>query len=93
MKVPVKDMTLKEYYEEFTYLRGGKNVAVTYLNIPSNTYRRISTISKMNGIKISTMISHMLTLATLLYDIDTLMIPILRVKDETEIDNREDKWA
>jgi hypothetical protein len=28
-----------------------------------------------------------------LYDIDTLMIPILRVKDETEIDNREDKWA
>jgi hypothetical protein len=91
MKVPVKDMTLKEYYEEFIYLRGGKNVAVTYMNIPDNTYKRISTLSKMNGTRISVMISHLLTLATLLYDIDTLMIPILRVKDETEIDNREDK--
>lgn len=76
--MPIRRMSIEEYYKEYKKLRKGVYVAKT-IHIPQKTVEKLNQISEISGIPVLRLISSIITQFALTYSYDELVVPHLEV--------------
>jgi len=91
MNIQNKTLPLSEYYRLINEKKKGYKHTIT-VHLPDAVHKEVSRIAKAHGTLVNATVVNLLAMAVTLYDIDTLMIPIVRITNEgEEITDREGK--